>query len=181
MSTEHFCEPATEAGAEGTVCCERRSVLRGALALGAVGLGGVIAGCGGGSYGASAPQRSTAANPPPPTDTSSQSSTTSASAAASSAGAGSLGLASQIPVGGGMVFDKDKVVVTQPTAGEYKAFSAVCTHQQCTVSEVADGTINCPCHGSKYKITDGSVVRGPAPRPLDAKQVTVSDGNIHVT
>ena len=41
--------------------------------------------------------------------------------------------AAEIPVGGGKVFEALKVVVTQPTAGDFKAFSAVCTHQACTV------------------------------------------------
>ena len=79
-----------------------------------------------------------------------------------------------IPVGGGTVFASQKVVVTQPTPGTFEAFSAVCTHQGCTVNKVASGTIDCPCHGSKYAIADGSVVHGPAPRPLPRRQVTVA-------
>lgn len=70
------------------------------------------------------------------------------------------------------------MVVTQPSAGEFKAFSAICTHQGCTVNKVADGTIDCPCHGSKYRIADGSVAAGPAPRPLPAEQITVSGETI---
>lgn len=89
-----------------------------------------------------------------------------------------LGLASDVPVGGGMVYTAAKVVVTQPTKGEYKAFSAVCTHVGCLCNQVADGTINCPCHGAKFKITDGSVVTGPATAPLAAKTVSVADGKI---
>jgi Rieske Fe-S protein len=69
-------------------------------------------------------------------------------------------------------------VVTQPKKGEFKAFSAICTHQGCTVNKVADGTIDCPCHGSKYRITDASVVHGPAPRPLPAKKITVKGKSI---
>jgi Rieske Fe-S protein len=85
---------------------------------------------------------------------------------------------SDIPVGGGKVFKEEKVVVTQPKKGEFKAFSAICTHQGCTVNKVADGTIDCPCHGSKYRITDASVVHGPAPRPLPAKKITVKGKSI---
>ncbi|MFF7983953.1 Rieske (2Fe-2S) protein [Streptomyces sp. NPDC007901] len=89
-----------------------------------------------------------------------------------------LAQTSEIPEGGGVVFKDQKVVVTQPTKGEFKAFSAICTHQGCTVNRVADGTIDCPCHGSKYKIADGSVAHGPAPRPLPAKSITVSGNSI---
>ncbi|SFF22078.1 Rieske (2Fe-2S) protein [Streptomyces mirabilis] len=85
---------------------------------------------------------------------------------------------SDIPVGGGKIFKEEKVVVTQPKKGEFKAFSAICTHQGCTVNKVADGTIDCPCHGSKYRITDASVVHGPAPRPLPAKKITVKGKSI---
>ncbi|MBV8539758.1 MAG: Rieske (2Fe-2S) protein [Pseudonocardiales bacterium] len=79
-----------------------------------------------------------------------------------------------VPVGGGTVFPGRKVVVTQPAPGTFKAFSAVCTHAGCTVNKVASGTIDCPCHGSRFAIADGSVVHGPASRPLPERQVTVS-------
>ena len=69
---------------------------------------------------------------------------------------------SEIPVGGGTIFADEQVVVTQPTEGEFKAFTAVCTHQGCHVSSVSDGTINCACHGSQFSIDDGSVEPGPA-------------------
>jgi Rieske Fe-S protein len=103
----------------------------------------------------------------------------SSSASASAKNMGTvLGMASAVPVGGGMVYTDAKVVVTQPSKGVYKAFSAVCTHVGCLCNQVANGTINCPCHGSKFKITDGSVVAGPAPAPLAAKTVTVTGGKI---
>jgi Rieske Fe-S protein len=91
-----------------------------------------------------------------------------------------LGMASDVPVGGGMVYTAAKVVVTQPSKNEYKAFSAVCTHVGCICNQVANGTINCPCHGAKFKITDGSVVAGPATSPLAAKTVNVSNGQIYL-
>jgi Rieske Fe-S protein len=71
-----------------------------------------------------------------------------------------------------------RVVVTQPVAGTFAAFSAICTHQGCTVVEVRDGTINCPCHGSQFKVADGSVARGPAGRGLRAVDITVDGSTI---
>lgn len=81
-----------------------------------------------------------------------------------------------IPVGGGKIFKSEEVVVTQPQDGEFKAFSAICTHQRCTVASVSEGTINCPCHGSRFSITDGAVANPPATQPLPEKKITV-DGN----
>jgi Rieske Fe-S protein len=89
-----------------------------------------------------------------------------------------LGTTSSIPVGGGKVFLDQLVVVTQPSAGAFKAFTAVCTHMGCTVNQVSNGLIMCPCHGSLYSITDGSVKQGPAPSPLAAKQITVANDQI---
>ncbi|WP_086824651.1 Rieske (2Fe-2S) protein [Streptomyces sp. NRRL B-24572] len=97
---------------------------------------------------------------------------------ATPSGPAPLARTSEIPVGGGTVFAERKVVVTQPAAGEFKAFSAICTHQGCTVNKVEDGTIDCPCHGSKYRIADGSVAAGPAPRPLPAERIIVSNETI---
>jgi Rieske Fe-S protein len=83
-----------------------------------------------------------------------------------------------IPVGGGKIFETENVVVTQPTAGTFVGLSAVCTHAGCTVASVSGGTINCACHGSQFRIADGSVVRGPAAQPLPAAKITVSQGQI---
>ena len=91
---------------------------------------------------------------------------------------GALAKTSQIPVGGGVIFGDSKVVVTQPTAGTFKAFTSVCTHQGCQVASVASGTINCECHGSKFSIKDGSVVHDPATQPLAARQITISGDSI---
>ncbi len=89
-----------------------------------------------------------------------------------------LAAASEIPVGGGKIFTTAKVVVTQPVSGQYLGFSAVCTHVGCILSEVANGTIDCPCHGSEFKITTGAVVTGPAPSPLPKKQIKIVNGQV---
>jgi len=89
-----------------------------------------------------------------------------------------LGQASDIPVGGGAIYTAAKVVVTQPSPGQYKAFSAVCTHVGCTMNKVANGTIDCPCHGSEFKITNGAVVTGPAPSPLPRKKIKIVNGQV---
>jgi nitrite reductase/ring-hydroxylating ferredoxin subunit len=108
------------------------------------------------------------------------SSTGDAVASAASAASGAIAKA-DIPVGGGKVFDALKVVVTQPTAGDYKAFSAVCTHQGCTVAGVSNGVITCPCHGSTFDIATGAVTQGPATQALPAKSVSVGADGITVT
>lgn len=91
-----------------------------------------------------------------------------------------LAKTSEIPVGGGKIFKDEKVVVTQPKEGEFKAFSDICTHQGCQVTSVSDGTINCPCHGSKFNIADGSVANPPAAKPLPEKQIRVSGDSIEL-
>ncbi|MFI1003144.1 Rieske (2Fe-2S) protein [Streptomyces galbus] len=83
-----------------------------------------------------------------------------------------------IPEGGGKVFGDKKVVVTQPAAGDFKAFSAVCTHQGCAVKSVQDGVIHCPCHNSNFSITDGSVKSGPATKALPSVPIKVSGDSI---
>ncbi|MEP6665112.1 MAG: Rieske (2Fe-2S) protein [Nocardioidaceae bacterium] len=85
---------------------------------------------------------------------------------------------SDVPEGGGVIFDAQKVVVTQPSSGDFKCFTAICTHAGCTVANVSNGTINCTCHGSMYSIKDGSVVGGPAPAPLAPEKITVKGRSI---
>ena len=66
-----------------------------------------------------------------------------------------------IPVGGGKYFQDRHMLVTQPTAGDIKAFGATCPHMGCTVSEIGGGLMTCECHLSQFRITDGSVAKGP--------------------
>ncbi|MFF5172222.1 Rieske (2Fe-2S) protein [Micromonospora sp. NPDC000089] len=93
-------------------------------------------------------------------------------------GAASIARTADIPVGGGAIFAAQGVVITQPTAGEFKAFDPICTHQNCPVSNIDGGTINCTCHGSRFAITDGSVKQGPATKPLPPKQIKVQGDQI---
>ena len=86
--------------------------------------------------------------------------------------------ADDIPVGGGRVYPDLRVVVTQPIPGEFRGFGIVCTHDSCELNAVKNGTINCPCHGSRYAITDGSVVRGPARTGLRTEKVAVQGGQV---
>ena len=151
---------------------DTRATRRGVLAgVGLAGLAGAISACSSGGSSSSSAETGTGAG---------ASAGAGAAPAATSASGGGSALTStnQIPVGGGMVFSSDKVVVTQPTQGDFKGFSAVCTHMQCTVDQVADGTIDCPCHGSKFSVKDGSVVSGPAPSPLPAQTIKVTGTNI---
>ncbi len=89
--------------------------------------------------------------------------------------ANAIAKTSDVPVGSGVIVGE--VVVTQAAAGDFRGFSSTCTHAGCTVNEVADGTINCPCHGSKFNL-DGSVAHGPATKPLASKAVTVAGDSI---
>ena len=89
-----------------------------------------------------------------------------------------LALTSEVPVGGGKILTDKKIVITQPRAGSFEAFTAVCTHQGCIVSSVSGGTINCPCHGSKFSVTNGSVVNGPAASPLAPVSIKVQGTSI---
>jgi Rieske Fe-S protein len=91
------------------------------------------------------------------------------------ASAAALAKTADVPVGSGVILDD--IVLTQPTAGVFKGFSSVCTHAGCNVSKIENGTIDCPCHGSKFSL-EGAVVHGPAKDPLEAKAVSVQGDSI---
>jgi len=173
----------------------RRGVL---LGVGLVGLGGVLGGCSTAAVPYDANEAGVPPNGPAPGAMPSSGAMTSPAAPGSDAMSSSpsprggqarkkakpkpkgtvLGAASDIPVGGGAIYTAAKVVVTQPASGQYKAFSAVCTHVGCLVNKVTSGTIGCPCHGSEFKITNGAVVAGPAPSPLPARQIKIVDDQV---
>ncbi|MDQ2783335.1 MAG: Rieske (2Fe-2S) protein [Actinomycetota bacterium] len=142
-----------------TETLDRRTVLRAAGITGAGAAGaGVLAACGG----------------------SGSTSTGSGGAAASSTTAASV-KAADVPVGGGLINPDALFVVTQPTAGTYKAFSAVCTHQGCTVTKVTGGKIDCPCHGSQFDISTGApTASSQAKKALPAKTATLNGDTITV-
>jgi nitrite reductase/ring-hydroxylating ferredoxin subunit len=104
--------------------------------------------------------------------------TASGGTASGSAAPGTLASTAEVPEGGGKIIDGVNVVLTQPRAGSFKGFSAVCTHQGCIVDSISDGIIGCPCHGSEFSIKDGSVVRGPATRPLPPVAIKVEGTSI---
>ena len=142
----------------------RRTVLQ---AGGIIAVGGVVAACSSGSSEASSsePAASAPAGSAP-------------AASGSAAAAGAVAQVSDIPVGGGIILADQAIVITQPAAGEIKAFNAVCTHQGCLVGEVTNNEIICPCHGSKFSAADGSVIQGPAQSPLEAAGVAVDGGAV---
>jgi Rieske Fe-S protein len=120
---------------------------------------------------------STEAASSPPTQSSAPTPESSSSAAVPDG----LTSTSDIEVGGGAIFADAKVVVTQPTEGEFKAFSAVCTHQGCLVASVSDGTINCDCHGSRFSIETGEPESGPASSPLGDVKIAVTGDQISLS
>lgn len=134
----------------GELRASRRIVFSG---LGALGVAAALAGCGGADSGGSgdAPSVESGAE---------------------------LASTSEVPVGGGLILSDEKVVITQPTEGEFKAFTAVCTHQGLLVTSVADGTIMCANHGSSYSAESGDVEGGPAPSALAPVEITVEGDRI---
>ncbi|MDT5289027.1 MAG: hypothetical protein QOF88_3916 [Mycobacterium sp.] len=137
----------------------------------------VIAGAGLGLAATALAACSTYGNKPaaPPTPSAGSASGPGSSGAPAPAATTALAKTADVPVGSGVIVDD--IVVTQPTAGVFKGFSAVCPHAGCTVSKIENGTIDCPCHGSKFSL-DGAVVNGPAKDPLQAKAVSVQGDSI---
>ncbi|CAD5926180.1 Cytochrome b6-f complex iron-sulfur subunit [Streptomyces sp. KY75] len=144
------------AAQERRTLLERRTVV---LAVGAAGAAAALTACGGsdGSGGAESVEQQPGSG---------------------GAGGAVLAKTADIPEGGGVVFAAQKVVVTQPTAGQFKAFSATCTHQGCAVKDVVDNVITCPCHNSTFDAATGSPTAGPATQPLPAREISVEGDSI---
>jgi Rieske Fe-S protein len=141
----------------------RRIVFNGLTALG---VAAVLAGCGGedSNGGSSTPNRQSTP-----------------SGGTKSGGASTqtvLAETSEVPVGGGIILTDDHIVITQPSDGEFKAFSSICKHQGFDVTSVEDDQIRCNHHGSVYDFESGDNIGGPAPAPLDQIQITVKGGKI---
>ncbi|WP_433829508.1 Rieske (2Fe-2S) protein [Actinoplanes sp. CA-015351] len=164
-TTHHEC--ASASGATST----RRCILVGAGALGA---GAVLAACGTDSSGTNPNGTDFDTNPAPAGSTAAGS--TDGDTGDSGGSATVLVAASEVAVGGGVI--TSDLVVTQPTEGTFKAFSKVCTHQGCEVSEIADGQIICRCHNSFFSIKDGAPTSGPAQQPLTETKVELDGDNV---
>ncbi|MEU4606026.1 Rieske (2Fe-2S) protein [Kribbella sp. NPDC023972] len=180
MSDDTMAPPTAPAAPEAAPAAhelrDRRSVLRCAAMVALAGAGApILAACGGGDEAGSA---GTTGTSPAPASSAPTSATSSAPSSSAPAGGTVLGPTSDVPVGGGKVFTEAKVVVTQPAAGQYKGFSAVCTHQGNPIGSVEGGQIICPFHNSHFSITDGSPVSGPAKTALPAVNVAVQGTNI---
>lgn len=92
---------------------------------------------------------------------------------------------SDVPVGGALGITLPSggapAYVVQPAAGQFKAFSGTCTHAGCTV-EFLEGRreFRCPCHGSVFDASSGSVLVGPASVPLPQIPIRISAGQIDI-
>jgi Rieske Fe-S protein len=171
-------EPGALSAQRPAARARRRTLLQ---AAGLVTLAGggtaVLAACSSGSTASGTPATSAPGSPSAVASSSAPSGSTSKSAATTPSGPSVA--ESSVPEGSGVIMSDADYVVTQPSKGEFKAFSKICTHQGCVVADVST-TIDCMCHGSRFSITDGSVVNGPANAPLAESKTTVSGGNVYV-
>ena len=88
---------------------------------------------------------------------------------------------SDVPSGGGVILKDKGFVVAQPTEGNFRAFSAICTHQGCVVTTIEGQEIVCDCHGSRFALADGAVTRGPATAALGAATVSRAGDTLTVS
>lgn len=154
----------------------RRSVLRG---MSVVAAAGGLAAC---SKEEQEAAKSSASSLASDASTNVSSAAQSASSAASEAVSGGVSVPkSKVPVGSGFVDKDNKFVVSQPTAGNFKAFSNICTHEKCAMTRVDGDAIVCACHGSAFSLADGSVINGPADKALDENKVGADGDNLKIS
>jgi cytochrome b6-f complex iron-sulfur subunit len=159
----------------------RERFIRLSTALGVGAAAASVAACGGGgsdsgssgdaggSPTASAGGATTTSSPPEGT-----------TAAASGSGGAAIARESEVAPGSAVAFKeggKDAVLV-HLDSGDFVAYSAICTHQGCTV-KYTNNQLACPCHGSVFDPADGAaVVTGPAETPLPEIPVEVRNGEV---
>lgn len=157
----------------------RRVVFQG---LSALGVAAVLAGCGGDAEPSSSTSNATSEPPSPTESTPTEPAPSSASPSnkdkPSGSGQPALATTDEVPVGGGIVLMDERIVITQPKAGQFVAWSAICKHEGQTVGSVENNVIICPYHGSRYDAASGDVIGGPAPTGLDPVQIKVTKGRI---
>jgi Rieske Fe-S protein len=93
-----------------------------------------------------------------------------------------LGMTSDVPVRGGTKFKLSydlTVLVTQPREGEFRAFSATCTHAGCIVTGVQEEQIACGCHGARFNVESGEPEAGPAQSALGRIQLEVRGAELY--
>jgi thiosulfate dehydrogenase [quinone] large subunit len=159
----------------------RRAGVAGGLGAFALALGGVD-----NVLGSHFSKSSTTASATTPTTTTSPSPGGSGGTATSPSSGSEIGLASAISVGDALAFTDQAQGIpaycVHKSAGEFVAFSAVCTHAGCTVGfDQAATEFVCPCHGSIYNALTGAVKQGPATLPLPSIGVKVADGKLYST
>jgi Rieske Fe-S protein len=170
-----------------TTAATRRTVLR-AAGLAALSGGGaaILAACSPDAETTAPASSAPASSPPTPSPSAATSSATRSPTARGAATrspkppSGPSVAMSKVPVGGGVILSDADYVITQPTAGKFRAFSKFCTHQHCELASVERGTIYCDCHGSRFSIENGSVLEPPATAPLPESKVTVASGRVVV-
>jgi Rieske Fe-S protein len=85
-----------------------------------------------------------------------------------------------IPIGAAISVkspDGKPLIISHPRKGRVDAFSAICTHQGCTVKPKGK-SLDCPCHGAKFDYATGEVTNGPAEKPLAAFEIHMKGRNI---
>ena len=91
--------------------------------------------------------------------------------------------ASEIQDGGMKGLDVNgKHILLANIGGRYYAISNICSHQKCELSDgkLEGNAVKCICHGSKFDVTSGSVLSGPAEKPVESYEVKVEGDDITI-